>query len=35
MPEQGQWDRGDDVSTEDLRLTLRRISRFSASLLSV
>jgi hypothetical protein len=32
---EGQWDRGDDVSTEDLRLALRRYRSFFARLLSV
>ena len=31
----GQWDRGDDVSTEDLRLALRRYRSFFGRLLSV
>ena len=30
-----QWDRGDDVSTEDLRLALRRYRSFFGRLLSV
>jgi hypothetical protein len=32
---EGQWDRGDDVSTEDLRLALRRYRSFFGHLLSV
>ena len=32
---EGQWDRGDSVSTEDLRLTLRRYRSFFGRLLSV
>jgi hypothetical protein len=32
---EGQWDRGDDVSTEDLRLALRRYRSFFDRLLSV
>jgi len=32
---EGQWDRGNDVSTEDLRLALRRYRSFFARLLSV
>jgi hypothetical protein len=32
---EGQWDRGDDVSTEDLRLALRRYRSFFGRLLSV
>jgi hypothetical protein len=32
---EGQWDRGDDVSTEDLRLSLRRYRSFFGRLLSV
>lgn len=32
---EGQWDRGDDVSTEDLRLALRRYRSFFSRLLSV
>jgi hypothetical protein len=32
---EGQWDRGDDISTEDLRLALRRYRSFFARLLSV
>ncbi len=32
---EGQWDRGDDVSTEDLRLALRRYRAFFSRLLSV
>jgi hypothetical protein len=32
---EGQWDRGDDVSTEDLRLALRRYRTFFARLLAV
>jgi hypothetical protein len=32
---EGQWDRGDDVSTEDLRLGLRRYRSFFGRLLSV
>lgn len=32
---EGQWDRGDDVSTEDLRLALRRYGSFFGRLLSV
>jgi hypothetical protein len=31
----GQWDRGDSVSTEDLRLALRRFRSFFGRLLSV
>lgn len=31
----GQWDRGDDVSTEDLRLALKRYRSFFGRLLSV
>ena len=31
----GQWDRGDDVSTEDLRLALKRYRSFFGHLLSV
>jgi hypothetical protein len=31
----GQWDRGDDVSTEDLRLALQRYRSFFGRLLSV
>jgi hypothetical protein len=31
----GQWDRGDIVSTEDLRLALRRYRSFFGRLLSV
>lgn len=31
----GQWDRGDSVSTEDLRLALRRYRAFFGRLLSV
>lgn len=31
---EGQWDRGDDVSTEDLRIALRRYRAFFARLLS-
>jgi hypothetical protein len=31
----GQWDRGDDVSTEDLRLALRRYRSFFGRLLSI
>lgn len=31
---EGQWDRGDDVSTEDLRLALRRYRAFFGRLLS-
>ncbi|MGA7109110.1 MAG: hypothetical protein WBV28_07350 [Terracidiphilus sp.] len=31
----GQWDRGDDVSTEDLRLALRRYRSFFSRLLSI
>jgi hypothetical protein len=30
-----EWDRGDDVSTEDLRIALRRYRTFFDSLLSV
>jgi len=30
-----QWDRGDDVSTEDLRLALRRYRSFFGRLLSM
>jgi hypothetical protein len=32
---EGQWDRGDDVSTEDLRQALRRYRSFFGRLLSV
>jgi hypothetical protein len=32
---EGQWDRGDDVSTEELRLALRRYRAFFGRLLSV
>jgi hypothetical protein len=32
---EGQWDRGDNVSTEDLRLALRRYRSFFNRLLSV
>jgi hypothetical protein len=32
---EGQWDRGDSVSTEDLRLALRRYRSFFGRLLSV
>ncbi len=32
---EGQWDRGDDVSTEDLRQALRRYRAFFSRLLSV
>lgn len=32
---EGQWDRGDDVSTEDLRLALQRYRSFFQRLLSV
>lgn len=32
---EGQWDRGDDVSTEELRLALRRYRSFFGRLLSV
>jgi hypothetical protein len=32
---EGQWDRGDNVSTEDLRLALRRYRSFFGRLLSV
>ena len=32
---EGQWDRGGNVSTEDLRLTLRRYRSFFGRLLSV
>jgi hypothetical protein len=32
---EGHWDRGDDVSTEDLRLALRRYRSFFGRLLSV
>ena len=31
----GQWDRGDDVSTEELRLALKRYRSFFGRLLSV
>lgn len=31
----GQWDRGDSVSTEDLRLALRRYRAFFGRVLSV
>lgn len=32
---EGQWDRGDDVSTEDLRVALRRYRSFFNRLLSI
>jgi hypothetical protein len=32
---EGQWDRGDNVSTENLRLALRRYRSFFGRLLSV
>jgi|SRR5437868_700164 hypothetical protein len=32
---EGQWDRGDDVSTEDMRLALRRYRSFFGRLLSI
>jgi hypothetical protein len=32
---EGQWSRGDDVSTEELRLALRRYRAFFDRLLSV
>jgi hypothetical protein len=32
---EGQWDRGGDVSTEDLRLVLRRYRSFFGRLLSI
>lgn len=32
---EGQWDRGDDVSTEDLRLALQRYRAFFGRLLSI
>lgn len=32
---EGQWDRGDDVSTEDLRVALQRYRAFFTRLLSV
>jgi hypothetical protein len=32
---EGQWDRGDSVSTEDLRLALRRYQSFFGRVLSV
>ena len=32
---ESQWDRGDDVSTEDLRLALRRYRSFFGRLLSM
>ena len=32
---EGQWDRGDDVSTEELRLTLQRYRSFFERLLTV
>jgi hypothetical protein len=32
---EGQWDRGDNVSTEDLRLALRRYRSFFGRLLSI
>jgi hypothetical protein len=32
---EGRWDRGDNVSTEDLRLALRRYRSFFGRLLSV
>ena len=32
---EGQWDRGDDVSTEDLRLALQRYRAFFGRLLAI
>lgn len=32
---EGQWDRGDDVSTEDLRIALQRYRAFFGRLLSI
>jgi hypothetical protein len=32
---EGQWDKGENVSTEDLRLALRRYRSFFSRLLSV
>jgi hypothetical protein len=32
---EGQWDRGDDVSTEDLRLALQRYRSFFHRLLTI
>jgi hypothetical protein len=32
---EGQWDRGDDVSTEDLRIALQRYRAFFDRLLSI
>jgi hypothetical protein len=32
---EGQWDRGDNVSTEDLRLALRRYRSFFGRLLAI
>jgi hypothetical protein len=32
---ESQWDRGDDVSTEDLRIALRRYRSFFGRLLSM
>jgi len=32
---EGQWDRGDDVSTEDLRIALQRYRSFFGRLLSI
>ena len=32
---EGQWDRGDDVSTEDLRIALQRYRTFFDRLLSI
>lgn len=32
---EGQWDRGDDVSTEDMRIALRRYRSFFGRLLSI
>jgi len=32
---EGQWDQGENVSTEDLRLALRRYRSFFSRLLSV
>jgi hypothetical protein len=32
---ESQWDRGDNISTEDLRLALRRYRSFFGRLLSV
>ena len=32
---EGQWDRGSDISTEDLRIALRRYRSFFGRLLSI